>query len=299
STRRCRLRHAARSVLFLVLIRPPPRPTLFPYTTLSDLRKRCRRGGGSRRRSGGWRDGQHHHRPDSCERHRRRGSKARHGVAANGRAALRNPEGDLSRHGQARRVPDYARGEVANCALRGRGGSADKGRGAAGCGRCACAIGHAHEEGEVKKRGRGRPASGTVVWAGDHWRIRITLLDGSRPWFDLNPRISEKEARKLAREASELARKEKRVLISPKGEAKEDPGGETVRFWSSRWLDYREERGLESVSDDRARVRDHVLPVIGDIAMADVTEDHIRDVVHSLDEKVGKGELAWKTASNV
>ena len=151
----------------------------------------------------------------------------------------------------------------------------------------------------MKKRGRGRPASGTVVWAGDHWRIRITLLDGSRPWFDLNPRISEKEARKLAREASELARKEKRVLISPKGEAKEDPGGETVRFWSSRWLDYREERGLESVSDDRARVRDHVLPVIGDIAMADVTEDHIRDVVHSLDEKVGKGELAWKTASNV
>src|SRR5690606_10036414 len=56
---------------------------------------------------------------------------------------------------------------------------------------------------------------------------------------------------------------------------------------------------LPILSDDRARVRDHVLPVIGDIAMADVTEDHIRYVVHSLDENVGKGELAWKTASNV
>lgn len=153
----------------------------------------------------------------------------------------------------------------------------------------------------MTKQGRGRPASGSIEWRKDHWRIRVRLADGSRQSYELDPGVSEEEARKLAKEMAELARKEGRIARPAQStiEVRAKPDAESAREWSRRWLDYREERGLESVPDDRARLRDHVLDIIGDIAMAEVTEDHIRDVVYSLDTKVGKGELAWKTASNV
>jgi len=73
----------------------------------------------------------------------------------------------------------------------------------------------------------------------------------------------------------------------------------TVSAWSEVWLAERERKGIVSAPDDRARLRDHILPVIGTLPMASVSRADVERVVRALDEKVLAGALAWKTAQNV
>ena len=50
-----------------------------------------------------------------------------------------------------------------------------------------------------------RKATGTVQWSVDHWRARVTLADGSRPWLDLPSSIGADEREKARAKAAELA----------------------------------------------------------------------------------------------
>ena len=52
-------------------------------------------------------------------------------------------------------------------------------------------------------------------------------------------------------------------------------------------------------SDDRSRIRDHVLPEIGKLDVRTFTRDYVEDLRDSLDVKIVEGALAWKTASCV
>lgn len=74
--------------------------------------------------------------------------------------------------------------------------------------------------------------------------------------------------------------------------------GKTVAAYAKLWITSREGR-LTSVRDDRSRLRDHVLPLVGDLDVAAFTRDDVERVVESLDAKIVAGSLNWKTARNV
>jgi hypothetical protein len=48
-----------------------------------------------------------------------------------------------------------------------------------------------------------------------HWKVRITLQDGTRPWFHLDPSWTEQRARAKGREWSDRARREGIVWGGP------------------------------------------------------------------------------------
>src|SRR5262245_56266038 len=53
----------------------------------------------------------------------------------------------------------------------------------------------------------------------------------------------------------------------------------TVAKYVERWLEERKDLGLASWSDDAARLRLHVVPVIGQVALADVSPRHLKQLV--------------------
>ncbi len=89
--------------------------------------------------------------------------------------------------------------------------------------------------------------------------------------------------------------------MAPKVRAKsaENAAGvEKVEAYSKKWLDEREGR-VESIRDDRSRMRDHVLPTLGPLDVRTFTRDDVEQVRDALDVKIANGELAWKTAASV
>ena len=79
---------------------------------------------------------------------------------------------------------------------------------------------------------------------------------------------------------------------------------ETVAKWSERWLKARETRGVATFRHDQGRLKNHVLPHIGELLMRAVTRADLEVVVEDLDRKIalrrGTADgLAWKTAANV
>jgi integrase len=157
------------------------------------------------------------------------------------------------------------------------------------------------------KRPRGRPATGHVdyVPAGEgeqfgHYRIRVTAADRSRPWIDMDP-----SPRHSPKWESEIGTAKTAELRAGNWGAVPRPGakvgaaaGESVADWCKRWLANRVERGLRSVSSDRGRLKNHVLPLLEGKAMVAVTRADIEAVVEDLDRKARVGELSWKTGRN-
>jgi integrase len=72
-------------------------------------------------------------------------------------------------------------------------------------------------------------------------------------------------------------------------------GADTLRAFVQTWLVRRNEAGHDW-KKDRGRLAKHVLPVIGDLALSDVTTAHVADIVHVLRFKK---KLAGRTTRNV
>ena len=70
---------------------------------------------------------------------------------------------------------------------------------------------------------------------------------------------------------------------------------DTVNEYTKRWLASREGR-VNSIRDDRSRMRDHVQPLIGELEAGTFTRDDVENV---RDAKIASGALNWKTARNV
>lgn len=143
----------------------------------------------------------------------------------------------------------------------------------------------------------GRPATGTVKWRRNkktgamQWHARITLPDGSRPWAALDPRIT--------REDVEGAKACARLTSTHCREAGAVSEGivETVEEYAKRWLAERDGR-VNSIRDDRGRLRLHVLPVLGPLDARAFTRDDVERLRDALDRKIERDELSWKTAAN-
>lgn len=144
-----------------------------------------------------------------------------------------------------------------------------------------------------------RKATGTVQWSGDHWRARVTLADGSRPWLDLPSSIGADEREKARAKAAELA-----AYVREHGYQRADGGelvgdNETVREYAARWIAARVAAGVRTASEDGARLEAHVFSIIGDRPMKRVDARELRAVVTALDTKVNEGVFAWRTARRV
>lgn len=70
----------------------------------------------------------------------------------------------------------------------------------------------------------------------------------------------------------------------------------TVAVYAAPWLDGREKRGVRSVGDDRGRINNHVLPVIGHLRLDEVTPTIVRDLVRALRSNPA---LAPRTVRNI
>jgi len=141
-----------------------------------------------------------------------------------------------------------------------------------------------------------KPApDGTLKWTNGRFAVLVTLADGTRPWLQLEPEVTHAEAKRRAPELVLRARRTTSaadVLVTP-------PAHETVAEWVERWLLFREARGLESVRDDRSRLRNHALPILGATPMREVSPAQLEDVRDRLDQRIRDATLSWKTASHV
>lgn len=151
---------------------------------------------------------------------------------------------------------------------------------------------------------RGRPRSGEIHWmrcvaplgechhvSGDvHWHARTRLTNGHRPFVPLDPRIPHEDVK--AAKAAAVA-----VAIDVEVTAATDSPKETVNEYAKRWLADREGR-INSIRDDRGRLRLHVLPILGPLDAATFNRDDVERVRDDLDRKIANGALSWKTAAN-
>lgn len=61
-----------------------------------------------------------------------------------------------------------------------------------------------------------------------------------------------------------------------------DLGVPTVRSYSAKWLKEREARKLQTASDDRQRMKDWILPVLGAVPLAELRPRQVQDFVRGL-----------------
>jgi integrase len=100
----------------------------------------------------------------------------------------------------------------------------------------------------------------------------------------------------LAREALRIVehRLSARVKISPDGPV-------TLRAYAESWLAERPGQGIATADDEAGRLRGHVLPILGDMALGEIRPRHVRDLVRELRRrKSARGEpLAPRTVWNI
>lgn len=99
----------------------------------------------------------------------------------------------------------------------------------------------------------------------------------------------EADARAMLEEAERL------VNVQRKTPGGARAGGATVADYAAAWLEKREARGVRDVVNDRMRVRDHLLPVLGATPLRQVRTTDVRALVDGL---TAKG-LAPRTVRNV
>lgn len=138
-------------------------------------------------------------------------------------------------------------------------------------------------------------SKGQLKWWGESYSVRVRFADGKRKWISLPKGLSHKEAETRAAEIATAARTQTAVdgiiaIAKP---------SDTFGEWSERWLEHRRVQGLESVRDDKSRIKTHVHPILGGVPMRAVSPGHVEDVRDRIDAKIKAGELSWKTGQNI
>jgi integrase len=143
----------------------------------------------------------------------------------------------------------------------------------------------------------GRKSTGTVrilknEQGKPQWHAKWTFADGKRSKWEAIDGV------RLDDEAGAKACAARLAVKVRKGSTPGASAVETVAEYAARWLDDRECR-VNSVRDDRGRLRMHVLPTLGPLDAAQFTRDDVERLRDELDKKIVKGELAWKTVASV
>lgn len=85
------------------------------------------------------------------------------------------------------------------------------------------------------------------------------------------------------------------AAVAARKEYAADDGKLTLERFAARWVEERRGRGIATVADDEARLKKHVLPVLGAMEIDEVRPRHVRELVSAL----RRGSLAPRTVSNV
>lgn len=129
---------------------------------------------------------------------------------------------------------------------------------------------------------------GSVYRRGDRLWIVFRDAQGKRKWKSTSLRVGQEREAERVLAAVEAAIEAGRATGL-------DPETVTLRQWAAEWIQRRRARGVRTVGDEEARLRDHVLPVLGDERMADLRPRQIRALVHRL----RTGPLAPRTIRHV
>lgn len=116
-------------------------------------------------------------------------------------------------------------------------------------------------------------ARGSKLW------IRFRDVDGK--WRDASSGYS------VGQEALAQAEHDGMVeRVAAAGRAENAPTGLTVRALAETWLATRE---TETAADDRGRIYNHILPVLGDIPIGELRARQVRDFIDALNKKKRQG----------
>lgn len=149
----------------------------------------------------------------------------------------------------------------------------------------------------------GRTAKGSVVERSGKLYARVTLASGKRVTHLLGTRaeLSDAEAQRLAVVVSDGYRSGRFVHSSeqakPATEVADQAEKETVDRWFARWTIPRAD-WVSHVGSERSKYAHRIRPVLGHLAMVDVTRDDCERLVESLDRLVDEGTIAAKTATS-
>lgn len=132
----------------------------------------------------------------------------------------------------------------------------------------------------------------SVFWKNSQWYARLKGEKVPGKWGNAptGERDKTEAGKAKAKRFAELAQ----GAIDKRNKVR-TAGALTLRDWIAGWLEKRREAG-QDWKKDRGRLRKHVLPVLGDLALADVTTALVADLVHNLRFKK---KLANRTARNV
>jgi integrase len=122
------------------------------------------------------------------------------------------------------------------------------------------------------------------------WFAKFTRHDSSRSeWEALDPKIplDDRPAAKAA------ARRMARGVWT---KSANNGRGESVEDYSKRWL---ASRSAKTARDNGSHLEHHVLPIIRNVPMREVTSAHGDAIVAKLDEKIASGAISDKTARNI
>jgi integrase len=125
---------------------------------------------------------------------------------------------------------------------------------------------------------------GQVLW------LKYKKIDGEWTNQSSGYRVGqERKAKSLLRKTE--ARIEARIAAGER-----DDGPLTVQRYGEQWLD---KRTTNCVKDDRARLTNHVFPVLGDELLAEIRPRNIKALVDGLIAKMKKEEIAPRTVRHV
>lgn len=109
-------------------------------------------------------------------------------------------------------------------------------------------------------------------------RLYLSVKNADGKWRQLASGLSvgdEVRARKMLADLEKSTERDRRVGRAPEGPL-------TVSKWSEKWLDAREKLGVRDVSNERNRLKNHVLPTIGQLRLDAVKVRQIKDLIAGL-----------------
>jgi len=133
-----------------------------------------------------------------------------------------------------------------------------------------------------------RSRVGTIEWRKDHYRVRISLPDGTRPWIHLDPGLSETMAREKAAGLTEKAWKKDASYTPKRGQKMVRPVASTIKAISEPWLEIiNTDRDLAPATKAmyKTHAKNHVVPDLGKLKPVELTSGVLRRWIRELCEK--------------
>jgi len=137
-------------------------------------------------------------------------------------------------------------------------------------------------------------STGAVRYYGGRWCARV-MLPGEPEKLVPMDQFRSKSQRAAAKAEAKIIAAEALAIWESQHEVRV----ETVADWSDRWIETKREKKQTSWKAARSHLDAHILDVIGQKRMADVTAHDCERIVERLDGLVDAEELKWKSASNI